>query len=329
MMVHYILFATLEEKSKLVKDLDSEVERVSGMLNDKKTDMEELRDEYKIILDTMELLESKIDNLSQEIKNMNVHLEELNIEKRKIEDIINNSEVIEIISVDEERNNELWNGLVCLNRDILMRLLKKLDDEKIRNIIGIGIVFYGWSRQRIFQLLRSGMQRSLCIINSWIGGRKKFNLLYKASKDGFTASAFHEKCDSKGATVTFITSLEDYVFGGYTPVSWIAADGWIEDDSNQAFLFSLKSPTVQQPTKFKLVKEGMQAVIAGGYGPRFVGDYSSVILCYNNSNYNGYSYTDLNDAYLNITGVSGTKIFTGQEKFTTKEIEVFSVSEVE
>ena len=29
----------------------------------------------------------------------------------------------------------------------------------------------------------------------------KFNLLYRASRDGNTAASFHEKCDNKGATV--------------------------------------------------------------------------------------------------------------------------------
>ena len=29
----------------------------------------------------------------------------------------------------------------------------------------------------------------------------KFNLLYRASRDGNTTTAFHEKCDNKGATI--------------------------------------------------------------------------------------------------------------------------------
>ena len=44
-------------------------------------------------------------------------------------------------------------------------------------------------------------------------------LLYRASRDGWTASNFHSCCDSKGPTVTVIKSA-NYIFGGYTDRSW-------------------------------------------------------------------------------------------------------------
>ena len=42
------------------------------------------------------------------------------------------------------------------------------------------------------------------------------NLLYRATRDGFTASAFHEKCDGKENTITIIKTNGNYVFGGHT-----------------------------------------------------------------------------------------------------------------
>src|SRR5688572_22690679 len=53
----------------------------------------------------------------------------------------------------------------------------------------------------------------------------KFNLLYKASRDGNTAASFHEKCDNKGATVVVakIRNSEKIV-GGYNPLDW-SGDG--------------------------------------------------------------------------------------------------------
>ena len=44
-------------------------------------------------------------------------------------------------------------------------------------------------------------------------------LLYRASRDGWTASNFHSCCDNKGPTVTVIKS-GDYIFGGYTEHEW-------------------------------------------------------------------------------------------------------------
>ena len=44
-------------------------------------------------------------------------------------------------------------------------------------------------------------------------------LLYRASRDGWTASNFHSRCDNKGPTVTVIKS-GNYIFGGYTEQAW-------------------------------------------------------------------------------------------------------------
>ena len=42
---------------------------------------------------------------------------------------------------------------------------------------------------------------------------------WHAKTDGSAASTFHSNCDGKGPTVTIIQS-GDYIFGGYTDVSW-------------------------------------------------------------------------------------------------------------
>ena len=42
------------------------------------------------------------------------------------------------------------------------------------------------------------------------------NLLYQATRDGFSAKAFHQKCDGYQNTLTIIKTNGNYVFGGYT-----------------------------------------------------------------------------------------------------------------
>ena len=42
---------------------------------------------------------------------------------------------------------------------------------------------------------------------------------WHAKADGWAASTFHSKCDGRGPTVTII-KVNDYIFGGYTDVSW-------------------------------------------------------------------------------------------------------------
>ena len=57
-------------------------------------------------------------------------------------------------------------------------------------------------------------------LKSWLPPQDgKWKLLFKASQDGFTAQAFHGRCDNKGPTVTIIKSGNN-IFGGFTENSW-------------------------------------------------------------------------------------------------------------
>ncbi|RGB35299.1 hypothetical protein C1646_814818 [Rhizophagus diaphanus] len=70
----------------------------------------------------------------------------------------------------------------------------------------------------------------------------KFNLLYRASRDGNTAAAFHAKCDNKGATIVVvkITNSEQIV-GGYNPLFWNSSDSSKQTKDSFIFSFSDKN----------------------------------------------------------------------------------------
>ena len=58
------------------------------------------------------------------------------------------------------------------------------------------------------------------VLKGWLPSQEgKWRLLYRASRDGFAAAAFHSKCDNKGPTVTVVKSGNN-IFGGFTEVSW-------------------------------------------------------------------------------------------------------------
>ena len=46
-----------------------------------------------------------------------------------------------------------------------------------------------------------------------------YSLIYRASRNGWTASNFHSCCDRKGPTVTVVKSGNN-IFGGYTEQHW-------------------------------------------------------------------------------------------------------------
>jgi len=58
------------------------------------------------------------------------------------------------------------------------------------------------------------------VLKGWLPSQEgKWRLLFRASRDGFAAAAFHSKCDNKGPTVTIVKSGNN-IFGGFTEVSW-------------------------------------------------------------------------------------------------------------
>ncbi|CAF4261429.1 unnamed protein product [Rotaria magnacalcarata] len=79
---------------------------------------------------------------------------------------------------------------------------------------------------------------------------QRWKLIYKGSRDGFHADAFHSRCNNKRATVTIIQSDQNFIFRGYTSVSWISNDGCKTDPS--AFLFTLRNPHNIPPTKYSI-----------------------------------------------------------------------------
>jgi hypothetical protein len=66
----------------------------------------------------------------------------------------------------------------------------------------------------------------------------KWTLLYRATRDGFDSDDFHSKCDGHSNTLTIVKAKHsEFIFGGYTTVSWDDSSGDKSDPN--AFIFSL------------------------------------------------------------------------------------------
>ena len=115
------------------------------------------------------------------------------------------------------------------------------------------------------QILGSNHREQLA---TWIGGRPRhFRLLYKISRDGCSAGAFHQQCDGQGPTVTVLYNTQKTIFGGYLSESWNSEDDYIDDP--RAFLFRLQYNESYNPLKFP-VKDSTYAGYGGGdKGPTF------------------------------------------------------------
>ena len=80
----------------------------------------------------------------------------------------------------------------------------------------------------------------------WIHGEDKapsvkFEQLYKATRDTFSAAKMHEMINHKGPIVAIIKSQHDKVFGGYSSIGWKPDGAWVADAN--AFIFSLTHKT--------------------------------------------------------------------------------------
>ena len=78
--------------------------------------------------------------------------------------------------------------------------------------------------------------------------KKRINLeiLMRGSVDGFTARAFHKKCDNKQNVLCVFESDQGYVFGGFTHVGWTSPLESKKVKDKEAWLFSLTHDSVHQ-----------------------------------------------------------------------------------
>ena len=67
------------------------------------------------------------------------------------------------------------------------------------------------------------------------------NLLYKATRDGFSGLNFNEKCNGKKNTFVVVKNEHDKVFGGFTPLEWKKPTKgnheYLIDNSKKSFLY--------------------------------------------------------------------------------------------
>jgi hypothetical protein len=153
---------------------------------------------------------------------------------------------------------------------------------------------------------------------------QRWELLYRGSRDGFRLSNFHGKCDGHSNTVTMIETTTECIFGGFTPIGWDSSNSWKEDSAKQSFLFRIKDHRNSEPHAFPLSSSSYAICCNSSYGPTFGTGHNIHVAdsCHQNKS----SYTNLGKNYVNDTGLDGTQVFTGEQYFTVREIEVFSIT---
>ncbi len=157
-------------------------------------------------------------------------------------------------------------------------------------------------------------------------GNTKFKLIYRATRDGFMASSFHNKCDRKLKTLTVIKSSNSFIFGGYIEGDWSCH----RENENKRY------GTDPKAFIFSLVNKDNNPLIMKCFNPanayykssrRLSSFGMSDLLIFDRSNMNIKSISNLGWNYKHPRYQRGSleaqSFLAGSNQFSTKEIEVY------
>ncbi|CAF1098359.1 unnamed protein product [Brachionus calyciflorus] len=141
-------------------------------------------------------------------------------------DFNNNYTLTEDVDLDElNQEAKYYNleGLEKLTSKVTSESISEKNDKEILKIDSVIL-----NEQQIKDLYK------LCEFP-----KAKFELLYRASRDGFSTNNFHENCDNIPFTLTVIKTTTGDIFGGFTEEEW--TNHPCSKTGPNAFIFSLKN----------------------------------------------------------------------------------------
>jgi len=148
------------------------------------------------------------------------------------------------------------------------------------------------------------------IIEDWLGSNATFELCYRASIHGRSSSEFHNRCDAKGSTITFIKTDSGFRFGAYTTLSWDTSGSYKGNDS-RAFVFSM-----DKQAKYGVSNQSYVTYNQNSYGPTFGGGHDIHIR------------SDMKGGYVNphsYRANGSASLQNGKSDFQASEVEVYVV----
>lgn len=165
--------------------------------------------------------------------------------------------------------------------------------------------------------------KGMKLLREWTGANNpKFQLLYRGSRDGFTAQTFHQKCDQAAHTFVIVRSEHKKVFGGYSDQTW-SGSGY--KASNNTWIFSLDA---REKHKIQNAKNQKAVHCKASYGPTFGAGHDLYIAdncSVNNSSYANYGCTYELKAGMTYQSTEAQNYLAGSPSFKVEEIEVFEV----
>ena len=143
-----------------------------------------------------------------------------------------------------------------------------------------------------------------------------FELIFRATRDGYLAKNLHEKVDGIDNTIIIIKTSKGMKFGGYISYFWSSDDQWVSDDE-ECFVFSISLKKIYYP-----VKGNIKYYFYKDYGPNF-----SVFGIENNlfekTSINTQTAKHANCFFSGFT--TDYELSGGEKEFQVKELEIFEI----
>ena len=233
----------------------------------------------------------------------------------------------ENIKINEENDEKIIIQINYLlgpiNKSLEITLEKKITDDKkmityltkLLNVYKMNSNILQYDSKLItnisqIELIKTG-------IKNYDNSKKiKLSLLFRASRDGDTIKAFHDRVDGISPTISLIETKTNYIFGGFTDHAWDSKSGCVK--TNNTFMFSFNKK------KIYIGKSGGYIHCTNDYGPWFCGGSGVYKDNYFKEN-NSYEW----ELKINMGYFDGFteefELVGGVQNFMVNEVEVFKV----
>jgi hypothetical protein len=344
-----------EEKKEKFKSNTKYLEEISNTLKESidnliKTNEKIAKDREEIHLKiekTFSKIRSKVNNREEEIlAEVNglfdkMYIDEKNLKKwdelpNSIKSSLEKGKKIEsnddklVLFIDECINIE--NNLKEINK--INQIIKKnidkgykevqfnFDEEQIDSLLGYIKIFGNISVNNFdSSILHTNIKKQETIIN-WIREKTnknfiRFEKIFIMNKNGSSSKDFHKYCDNNGPTLTLIKTINNKIFGGFTPLNWDISGVDKIDENNQTFIFSLSSMK-----KYDMINKDKSAICCNReYGPSFgASDFCILSNMKKGETYANEVTNFLSNNNLELTGGEGNNEYFDVDNFEVLKV---------
>ena len=302
-----LIYEKIEKsKEELKTNIQKAFTKLRSALNDREDELlQEVDNKYELyynenIIKDCDKLPNKIKislQIGKEIEN-NWNNNQLNLLINNCINIENNIKNIKILNESIEKTNNLKIDIKFLPKeDGINRLLDSLKK-------------FGEINTKKFE---SNIDFDEKLVETWLNNRKfETELLYRKSRDGSTPNDFHNKCDNKGITITFIETTKGYKFGGYTELPWDTSNSTKKDKSTFIFSFNNKQ-------KYTARNNNDSIACISSEGPRFGCGWPEIYLDKTLDKGRTFDHND-------CTFLRNRSLTNGEEYWDVKELEVYQIN---